>query len=170
MLNPYNVYHKKQWYQLVTSGFVHADFSHLIFNMLSFYFFAFNLEIAAGSGIFLLIYFGSLIISDIPTVVKNRENIKYRSLGASGAVSGIVFSSVLLFPDSKIGILLFPFGIPAPVFGLLYLAYCWYAAKKRYDHINHEAHFWGALTGLVLTIILISGSLRGFFEWISNKV
>ena len=164
MLHPYSVVHENKWYQLITSSFVHADLVHLMFNMLSYYFFAFNLEIAIGSLNFFILYFGAMIISDISTVIKNKDNPGYYSLGASGAVAAVIFSSILVFPGSKIAIMFIPIGISAPIFGILYLVYCYYSSKRTGDLINHEAHFWGAIAGLILTIILIPGILTYFIK------
>lgn len=166
MLHPYSVVHENKWYQLITSSFVHADLIHLMFNMLSYYFFAFNLEISIGSLNFLIIYLSAIIISDISTVIKNKNNQEYYSLGASGAVSAVIFSSILVYPSSKIGLIFIPFGIPAPIFGLLYLLYCYYASKRSGDLINHEAHFWGAIAGVVITILLLPGIVPYFLDHI----
>jgi len=135
-----------------------------MFNMISFYFFAFNLETVIGSANLLIIYLGSMVLADISTVLKNKDNPEYYALGASGAISGVIFASILLFPGMKIGIIFFPVGIPAPIFGLLYLTYCYFAAKRAGDYINHEAHFWGALAGAILLIILIPNVLPFFVE------
>lgn len=162
VLHPYSVVHYKKYYMIISSGFLHADMMHLMFNMLTFYFFAFQLEEMIGSINFFFLYFGSLILSNISTIVKNKDNYGYRSVGASGAISGVVFSYIMLKPTASIGILLFPMGIPAPIFGVLYLAYCWWAAKKSQDFINHEAHFWGALAGAVITIFLVPDAI-GYF-------
>jgi membrane associated rhomboid family serine protease len=164
MLHPYSLVHDGKWYQILTSGFVHADMPHLMFNMLSFYFFAFKLESLLGVLPFLLIYFSSMVLADLSTIFKNRDNPGYYSLGASGAVAGVIFSSILFFPESKIAILIIPIGIPAPIFGILYLAYCYYAAKKSHDMINHEAHFWGALTGILVSILLNPDVVAYFFN------
>lgn len=164
VLHPWSVYHEKKYYQLISSGFVHGDLGHLMFNMLTFFFFAFNLEIVVGSFFFLIIYLFSLILSDIPTLLRNKDNPDYRSLGASGAISGVLFSSILFFPTSEIYIFFIPIGIPAPIFGLLYLAYCWWAAKKSQGNINHDAHFWGAAAGIFITVVLVPGVIPYFLE------
>lgn len=164
ILHPYSVVHYKKYYMIITSGFLHADMMHLMFNMLTFYFFAFQLETMIGSINFLLLYFASLVISNISTIIKNKDNYSYRSVGASGAISGVLFSYILLNPSARIAIIFFPIGIPAPIFGVLYLAYCWWAAKKSEDFINHEAHFWGALAGIFLTIILVPDAIDLFLR------
>jgi len=164
ILHPYSLVRERRWYTLITSGMIHGDLSHLLFNMLTFYFFAFKLETIIGPLDFVVIYFGSMVLADVSTIMKNKNNPHYRSLGASGAISGVLFSAILYVPDSSIMLLFFPIGIPAPIFGLLYLAYCYYAAKKSHDYINHEAHFWGALTGVVLTIAMQPAVLPYFIE------
>jgi membrane associated rhomboid family serine protease len=162
LLSPMRVVREKKYYLLITSGFLHADLMHLLFNMLTFYFFGFRLEQAIGSMNFLLIYFLSMILSSIPTVIKHKDNYEYGSVGASGAISGILFSFILLSPSS--GILIFPLPIPMPawIFGILYLLWSYFAAKRAKDNINHDAHFYGALTGIVMMIILFPGIIKHF--------
>ena len=142
-----------QYYRLLTSGFIHADYSHLIFNMLTLYFFGKFVEEAMGSIIgrygFLALYLGGIIISDIPSYLKNRNNSHYASLGASGGVSSVVFAFILFAPWAWFA---FP-PVPAIVYGVGYLVYCVYMGKKGGDRVNHDAHFWGALYGVVFTII-----------------
>lgn len=162
--HPFSVIHKNKWYRILSSAFVHADIAHLLFNMLTFYFFAFRLEQTIGSLAFLIVYIGSQIVSSIPELIKHRNNENYHSLGASGAISGILFSYILFYPSDKIGVFLIPFGIPAWIFAGLYLVYCWFAARKAQDMINHDAHFYGALTGLLLTVLLQPESLKIFIK------
>ena len=164
MLHPYSVTRYNRWHLLLTSGFVHGDMAHLMFNMISFYFFAFSLETVVGTANFLIIYFGSMALADVSTVIKNKDNPDYYALGASGAISGVIFASILLFPGMEIGFILLPIGIPAPVFGLLYLAYCYYAAKRSGDMINHQAHFWGALAGVLILILIYPDVLPYFIS------
>lgn len=158
-LHPYSVVHYNRWYMILTSGFVHANLMHLAFNMLTLYFFAIRipLEVLLGNLNFILIYFLSLIFSNISTIVKNRNNPNYYSVGASGAISGILFSFIIydifvLGGQAKLGIMFFPVPLPSWIFGILYLIYCVLASKYSKDFINHEAHFWGAITGVILTI------------------
>ena len=144
---------KGQYYRLLTSGFIHADFNHLIFNMLTLYFFGKTVENAMGTIIgkygFLALYLGGIIVSDIPSYLKNRTNHHYASLGASGGVSSVVFSFIMFAPWAWFA---FP-PVPAIVYGIGYLFYCVYMGKKGGDGINHDAHFWGALYGVVFTLI-----------------
>ncbi|RYE12820.1 MAG: rhomboid family intramembrane serine protease [Sphingobacteriales bacterium] len=162
ILHPYSVARKKNVYTLITSGFIHNDWMHLFFNMFSFYAFAFQLESIIGHWEFLVLYMVSLVLSDLPTVYKNRDNYHYRSLGASGAISAIVFSFILYSPKSELMIMPIPVAIPAYIFGGLYLLYCTYASKYSQDKINHDAHLYGALAGIIITIILNPGVISLF--------
>lgn len=162
MLHPFSVSKGQNVYTLITSGLVHADWMHLFFNMFTFYAFAFALESSMGSLRFGILYFLGLVLSDLPTVFKHKDHFNYNSLGASGAISAVLFSYILFNPMSKIYIMFIPIGIPAVVFGVLYLIYCAYASRNSRDHINHDAHFFGALTGLIFTIIFVPGILQNF--------
>jgi len=171
ILHPYSVYRKKNVYTVITSGLIHNDWMHLIFNMFSYYYFAFNLEATIGHWQFGLLYVLSLILSDLPTIFKHKNDYGYRCLGASGAVSAVIFSSILYHPvDSSIGIMFIPIGIPAVIFGVLYLIYCSYASKHARDNVNHDAHLFGALSGLVITIILNPPVLGTFLQQISAAI
>lgn len=162
MLHPYSVSKGKNIFTLITSGLIHADWMHLAFNMFTFYAFAFTLETLMGSWRFGMLYFLALILSDIPTVFRYKDSFNYNSLGASGAISAVLFSYILYNPLSKIYIMFIPIGIYAVVFGFLYLIYCAYASRNSRDGINHDAHFYGALTGLIFTIIFVPGILQNF--------
>ncbi len=166
VLRPYDLIHRKQWHTVLTSGFIHADIGHLFFNMFSFYFFAFTLEARIGSLRFLILYIVSMVLADITTILKHRDHRGYSSLGASGAVAGVLFSFILLFPYAELMIFPIPYPIPSPIFAILYLAYCYYAGRKAVDMINHEAHFWGALAGLILTTIMAPEALVAFFDYL----
>mgnify|MGYP001347643136 FL=1 len=167
-LSPWKVVYEKKWYLTITSGFLHADLFHLLFNMWTFWFFCQALEMYAGTFNFLVIYFGSMILSDISTIIKQKDNYGYKSLGASGAISGALFSLILFEPFQLYYVMFIPFGIPAVIFAILYLAYCYYAARHSKDNINHEAHFWGALAGIVLTILLKPQIIESFLYKIFN--
>lgn len=170
MLHPYSVSRRYKLYTLITSGLIHADWMHLIFNMITFYSFAFYLERHIGSLNFGIIYIVSLIASDIPSVIKHKNDMWYNSLGASGAISAVLFSCILFFPFSKMYIMPIPIPIWAIVFGPLYLVYCVYAAKQAGDNINHDAHFFGALSGLILTVLLVPGTIPGFIAQVMAKI
>jgi membrane associated rhomboid family serine protease len=153
---PWSVLREKKFYTLLTSGFIHADLSHLILNSIAYYFFAFTVARVVGPVQFAAIYLGSMVIADLPSLYKQRNNPDYYSLGASGAISGIIFSYVLFFPHSKIYLLLIPFGIPAPIFAIGFILISYYLSKRNRSRINHEAHLWGALAGMILTFLLNS--------------
>jgi membrane associated rhomboid family serine protease len=164
MLHPYSIFRKKKFYTIITSGFMHANFGHLLFNMLTFFFFSFQLErVYIGTFQFLILYMAGMILCDIPTIIKNRNNPGYYSLGASGAISAILFCWIIYNPTSHIMIFFIPFGIPAFVFGPLYLIYCTYAGSRQWGNINHDAHFYGAITGIVFAFILNYGEAVNLF-------
>lgn len=162
MMHPYTVSKGKKLYTFITSGLIHADWGHLFFNMFTFFFFAFRLETMIGHWQFGLLYILSLILSDIPTVIKHKDHFWYNSLGASGAISAVLFSYILFEPLSIIGVMFIP--MPAIVFAVLYLAYSWYMSKNAKDNIGHDAHFFGALTGLIFTVIFVPGIIPYFLE------
>jgi membrane associated rhomboid family serine protease len=148
-----------EYYRLLTSGFIHNDWNHLIFNMFTLYFFGSNVQmiidqVHAPGAMFLLLYLSGIVIASLPTFLKNRHNSYYRSLGASGGVASILFFTIYFFPWSRINILFIPIGIPAIVFGGLYLAYEAYMAKRGAGNVNHDAHFWGSVYGLFFAFIL----------------
>ena len=175
MMNPYSINKRREYHRFLTSGLIHSNYGHLFLNMLALFFFGRNVEMVFGyilgpSGKIILIIFFLLgiIVSDIPTYLKYKELPHYNSLGASGGVSALVFSSIMFFPLQKIYILFIPFGIPGFIIGILYLAYSYYQAKKMSDGINHDAHFYGAIFGVVFTIIISPGSLANFIKEIAN--
>lgn len=168
LLHPYRVVRERRYFTLLTSGFVHNDWLHLIFNAVTFYFFAIPLEQIVGVEFFLMIYFGSLLASSIPDVLMEWRNPSFRTLGASGAISGAMFAFILHAPSSTISLFLLPVGIPAPIFALLYLAYTYYASKQGLDNINHNAHLWGALAGIVITILFEPDVLSNFIGYYLN--
>lgn len=170
MLQPYNVSRGSYLYTLITSGFIHKDMMHLLFNMLTYYFFAFRLEAQLGHWQFGLLYMLSLVLSDLPSVVKYKNDMWYRSLGASGAISAVVFSAILFDPLAGMGILFIPVAIPAVLFGALYLVYCSYASRQARDGINHDAHFFGALSGVMITVLLVPAIVPYFFHTISAGI
>jgi membrane associated rhomboid family serine protease len=153
LFRPYWFLRGKQYDTIITSGFVHADLPHLIFNLMTFYFFAFPLERRIGSLAFAALYFIGLVVSDLGTYFKHRDDPQYASLGASGAISAVLFASIVYFPSQKLFILPFPVPIPAPLFAIGYVAYSWYSARHPHGRINHDAHLGGALTGLAFVLL-----------------
>ena len=145
--NAYDVKHSNQWYRFFTYGFLHAGWLHLLINMMVLYSFGTVVETYLKFYFpvkyilyFILLYLGGLILSIIPAYGKNKNNVFYNSVGASGAVSAVVFSSIILYPSGKIFLFFIPVGIPAPVFGVLYLAYEYYMSKKGKDNPSYP---WG---------------------------
>jgi membrane associated rhomboid family serine protease len=158
VLRPYLVARGSGYMTLLTSGFVHADVTHLLFNVITFYSFAFVLERTIGTVRFLVLYFSGLLISAIGTCIKHRDEPNYASLGASGAILAVLFASIVYFPRQRLFILPLPVPIPAPLFALAYLAFSYYSSGRRStgqaaDNINHDAHIFGALTGLAFVLL-----------------
>jgi membrane associated rhomboid family serine protease len=161
VLRPYWLVRRGQWHTLVTSGLVHADFGHLLLNMLTFYFFAFQLERAIGTVRFLLLYVLALVASDLNTYLKHRNDPEYGSLGASGAIAAVLFASIVYYPDQSLFIIPIPLPIPAPLFAIAYVGYSWYSARQARGRINHDAHLGGALFGLLFVALTDPGAFRG---------
>ena len=171
---PYYTKRENQYYRFITSGFLHADWMHLFFNMFTLYFFGSNIEqIFTISGLggnvaYLALYFLGLIASDLPSYFKHRDDYNYKSLGASGAVSAIVFASIVFSPWSS----LYLYGalkVSATLFAVLYIVYCVYMGKRNADNVNHDAHLWGALFGLTFTIALIALMQPALFDYIIEE-
>lgn len=138
--------------RMLSSGFLHADMMHLIFNMLTLWFFAPVVINHLGSFSFILVYFGSLIFGSLLTMVFHKNDYGYRAVGASGAVTGVLYSAILLQPDMMLGIF-FIIPMPAYLFGILYLLYSIYGMKAKNDNIGHTAHFGGAVGGYLITLV-----------------
>lgn len=168
MMNPYLTEQRRQYWRFVTSGLVHNDYMHLFFNMFTMYFFGHIVEQQLGGGLFILMYVAGIIISDVPTYLKNRKNPYYNSLGASGGVSAVVFASILFQPLSPLYLFFIPVPIPGFIFGALYMFYSYYQAERGGDNINHDAHLYGALFGMLFAIMAVPGSLMNFFEQVSQ--
>lgn len=169
---PFQIVYKRRYYQMLTSAFLHVDLMHLFFNLFTLYSFGRVLEslfvksfgFINGSIDFFLIYFISLFFGSILTVLFHHKNPGYVAVGASGAVSGIVFSYIIFYPTSTIGFFFIP--MPAFVFALLYIGASIYGMKTRLGNIGHEAHLGGAIGGVLATLILIEGAFRiltGYF-------
>ena len=174
IFNPYLVEHNREWWRFITSGFIHADWMHLLVNMFVFYSFGEatldnyrNVFVERGEYYFLLLYFGGMIVADIPSYKKNRDNPDYNALGASGAVSAVVFAFIVFQPLT----IFYLFGlipIPGIIFGIMYLVYSLYEAKRAAGNINHQAHFWGAVFGFLFTLVMKPELFNNFIYSITN--
>jgi membrane associated rhomboid family serine protease len=170
ILWPPAVSRKNEYYRLLTYGLVHADFMHLLFNMITLFFFGRVMEqfynAAMGEYGFAFFYVLGLVASILPTYAKNKDNAQYRSLGASGAVSAVLFSFILFQPWAIIGVFFIP--MPAIVFAALYLGYTIYSDRTGGDNINHSAHLWGAVYGVAFTLIMEPRVFALFLRELSN--
>lgn len=161
VFNAYQVWHRRQWYRMLSYGLVHGGWGHLIFNMLTLYFFGpvveqyFAVAFGATAGIilFAVLYVSAIAVSTVGDLLKYRNDWNYNALGASGAVSAILFASILFVPKMGIYIFMIPIPVPGYIFAPLYLLYCWYMARRNMDNIGHTAHFWGAVYGLLFPLI-----------------
>ena len=153
LFRPYHFLRDKQYDTMILSGFVHADLGHLLFNMFTFYFFAIPMERFIGTIPFLFLYFFGLVISHTCTWHKQRNNPGYASLGASGAISAVLFAFIVYFPTMTLMIIPIPVPIPAFLFAIGYVAYSYWASTQNTGRINHDAHLCGALSGLVFVAI-----------------
>jgi membrane associated rhomboid family serine protease len=154
-----------QYYRFITCGFIHADISHLLFNMYAFYLFGdgqmkngtenifASVFGAYGKLLYIIMYISALIVCLIPSFQKNKNNSNYRSLGASGAVSAVVFAYILFNPLQGVGLIFIPVFIPGFLFGIIYLVVSWLLDRKGGGSINHSAHIWGAIFGVIFFII-----------------
>lgn len=172
IFHPVSVVQNKQWYRFITSAFIHGDVNHLLFNMLTLFFFGMSLEpgftaLGLGPVLYIVFYFTAIIAAEIPTYIKEKNNERYFSLGASGAVSAIVFALVLFAPWEKI-YLKFIIPIPFILYAVGYIAYSMYMDKKGKDNIGHSAHLWGALYGVAFMLIAYPDSLKIFIERLSH--
>ncbi|MDH4391007.1 MAG: rhomboid family intramembrane serine protease [Aquabacterium sp.] len=168
LLRPHGLARRGDWHTLVTSGFIHADLMHLGFNAFTFWAFGFGLERALGTPLFVLLYAVGLLTSSAATAVLHRREPGYASLGASGAISAVLFASIVVFPTASIFILPLPFPIPAPLFAVAYLVFSVWASRSRTGRINHDAHIAGALAGVLFMAVVAPGSVgravSGFFR------
>ncbi|MBX6379983.1 MAG: rhomboid family intramembrane serine protease [Thermoflavifilum aggregans] len=162
---PFYIKRRHEYWRFITCGFIHLDYIHLGFNMFTLYFFGQIVELyifeGKGSG-FLLFYLLSLVGSNLYSYFRHRDNFDYRALGASGAVSAVVFSFIVFAPWQTILVFFIP--VPAIVYGVLYLIYSAYMSRKGYDNIGHDAHFWGGVFGIAYTIIVQPAVGLMFFE------
>jgi membrane associated rhomboid family serine protease len=159
--NAYDIRHRRQGWRFFTYGLVHAGWAHLAINMfvlwsfgdltLTFYAYHFG---QAGFLYFLLLYMGGIMFSVLFDYGRHKNDPMYNAVGASGAVAAVVFAGIILYPAGGVYLFFIPIRIPSPVFGLLYLLYSAYMARRGRDNVGHDAHFWGSVYGIVLTIAL----------------
>ncbi|MCH7656711.1 MAG: rhomboid family intramembrane serine protease [Bacteroidetes bacterium] len=171
--NPYQVYHRKEYYRLFSHAFLHADWMHLIINMIVLFSFGTTVEQyfkqLSMAGLvknpeisFLILYAGGILFSTTTTLFKHKEDIWYNSIGASGAVSAVVFTSIFFAPLNKLFLYFIP--LPGIIAGLLYLGYSQYMSKKGKDNINHDAHFLGAIFGFIFPVFIDPGLIKLFVQ------
>lgn len=175
LFNAYDIKHFKHGYRFFSYALIHADWVHLLINMMVLYSFGRVVE-AYYSFIFgmksylyfALLYVGGTVLSTTPSYGKHKDDYSYSAVGASGAVSAVVFASIVFDPLNKIYLFMLPIGIPAVIFGVLYLVYSWYMAKKNIDNVGHDVHFWGAIFGFCFTIALKPVLIQQFFAAIAG--
>lgn len=170
IFNPYAVARNNEYFRFITSGFIHSNWMHLIFNMFMLYAFGRHVEVLfqrvhgeLGMFFFLLLYIVGIVISDIPTFLRHKDHPHYNSLGASGGVSSILFSFILFLPIESLclyGLLC----LPGVIWGALYLGYSYYMSQRGGDNINHDAHLYGALFGIIFTIIIYPSVIQSFLS------
>lgn len=154
MMHPYSFQRKKTYFTLFTSAFIHADTVHLAMNMFALLSFGQFVELELGKELYAVLYGISIITSSLPSLIKHKNNSSYYTLGASGAVSAVVFAFILLHPFAKLGLFMLPISIPAILFGALYVGFSIYAQRRSMDNLNHDAHIAGALTGIAFVFLL----------------
>lgn len=168
-----------QWYRFITYGFLHADFSHLIFNMFALYLFGTAIELVfkdtfgntTGIILYVALYIAGLIFSILPTYLKEKDNDLYRSLGASGAVSAIVFAYILVYPMNFMGIMFVPIFLPAFIFGIIYVVVSIYLDKKQNGNVNHSAHIAGGAFGIVFMFVVFKTFADiNIFSWFIQNI
>lgn len=162
LFRPYYLVRDRQYDTIIMSGFIHADLQHLLFNMITFYFFAFPMERFLGTTNFVALYFAGLVISHTCTWYKERQNPQYASLGASGAISAVLFAFIVYFPTTMLFVFFVP--MPALLFAVLYVGYSWWASKHSRDRINHDAHLCGALSGWGFVAVTDPGAFSRMLE------
>lgn len=176
LFSPYIIQTQKEWHRFLTHALLHADWLHLILNMYVLYLFGSMVEHdfivyfgkLKGEVYFFFLYLCSIFASVIPSYEKHKHNASHSAVGASGAVSAVVFSAILLAPGMRLALLFVPIPLPAPVFGLLYLLYCRYAAKHSRDNVAHDVHYWGSVFGILFTIIVLPSSVAQFMEAVKD--
>jgi len=175
IFNPYTVRSRNEYWRFITSGFIHQDYMHLFFNMFTLYFFGSVIEqyyaaiFGPTTGViyYVVLFLIAIVVSDITTYIKHRDDPSYNSLGASGGVAAVVFSAIMFDPTSNIYLFaIIP--IPGFVLGALFLIYSYQRSRQMRDRINHDAHLYGALFGVLFTVVLEPNVIQHFISEISN--
>ena len=168
LFRPYEFAQGRHRATIVTSGFVHADLSHLLFNMITFWYFGVPLEWRIGTPMFVLLYVAGLLLSQYGSYRKHRDDPGYATLGASGAISAVLFAYIVYWPTHSLYMFFIPLPIPAPLFGVGYLAYSIWSAKQNRGRINHDAHLGGALAGLAFVALFDPGAYVRAWELVAG--
>lgn len=171
---PYQVVHRKEWYRMLSHGFIHSNETHLFFNMLVLFMFGIGAEpafvelfgLGLGNALFASMYVGALLFACVPSLVKHKNNHYYTSLGASGAVDAVIFACIILFPGIQMGLLFLPIMMPGFIFGPIILAVEYAMAKSGRTGIAHDAHIAGALFGLLFVALVSPRSYLYFWEYV----
>jgi membrane associated rhomboid family serine protease len=161
MLRPYEIARGREYATLLTSGFVHGDFGHLLFNLVTYCSFAFIMEKTLGELRLEILYFGALLVSNIGVCIRHRNDPDYRALGASGAITAVLFAAIVYFPTMRLSLFFIPIGVSAPLFAVIYLAYSFFASGRPGSRTGHDAHIIGALTGLAFVLVTAPEQYRG---------
>ena len=172
IFSPYHISQRKQWHRFATSGFLHADYLHLGFNMISLYFFGKDAEkgflekydAELYRYFYIIFYISAIVFSHIPVYFRHKRNPSYRALGASGAVSAVIFMTVIMKPDMRLMIFPIPISFPGIVFAILYVLYSAYMSKNARDNIGHEAHLYGSLYGLIFVGVMMPEKITYFMN------
>jgi membrane associated rhomboid family serine protease len=169
MFNPYQVYQRKEWYRLVSHGFIHADFMHVAFNLYALWMFGPIIDSkfayyfpGKSATLYGVLYIGGVVASSLMSLEKHKNNPTYNALGASGAFSAVVFAAIMMDPMMHLSVFFIP--MRGWMMGILYLGYSHYMSKKNIDNIGHDAHFWGAVFGLLIMVVFRFEFLEEFFE------
>ena len=172
-----SVHYRREWYRVISYGFLHSGWGHLFINMFVLWMFGKNVEATyaylfgtKGHFLYLFLYLSAIIISTLYDLKKRKDDYNYRAVGASGAVSAVLFSYIFLYPTQSVYFFFIPIPIPAFIFGIFYLIYSSYMAKKNIDNVGHDAHFWGGVYGLLFLIPFNWELIFSFFNQIMDLI